>query len=256
MSDGGIPPVPARTPRPVYLEESDVSKLDFLQHAYDRAVKLNPTSDISKYPAIQPINSAVELFRIPIHLSSMRLISYFKQIPEFQQLNVDEQVHLIKINILPIAFLHSVFTYDLQTRTYHDPNSNDPLFLEKDWLTTISDEFHQEMQQIRHNLSELLQIDAQIMTIVFLVHLFSNHSISGASPTDLNTLNILHAQNVYNDLLWKYCLHHWDFAKSSKLLMQYTNNFMKLQTLICELRATITDYVDVTKLAPLMQSLV
>lgn len=227
-----------------------------LRAAYAQAITLNQTSGIARYPSVQPIDSTLELFRIPIYLSSMRLISYFKQMPEFQLLTVDEQVHLVKVNILPIVFLHSIFIYDPQTRTYHEPDTSDPLFLESEWTNTINGEFHREMKQIRHNLSELLQIDSQIMLIVFLVHLFSDHFTSGATSSCLNTLHIFRAQNVYNELLWKHCLQRYDLVKSVKLFVRYTSNFMKLQRLIEQLRSTITDYLDVTKLAPLMQSFV
>ena len=187
----------------------------------------------------------------------MRLISYVKQIPEFQQLTGEEQIHLVKVNILPIAFLHSIFIYDPKTSAYHEPDTNDPLFLEKDWTGTISEGFHQEMKQIRHKLSDLCQVDTQIMITAILIHFFSNHFTSESSSlTHLSTLNILHAQNIYNDLLWKCCLHHCGLGKSVQLVMQYTVSMMKLQTLISELRSTITDYVDITKLPPLMQSLV
>ena len=218
-------------------------------------MKLNQTTGILKYPAIHSISSTLDLFRIPIFLSSMRLITYFKQIPEFQQLTMDEQIYLVKSNTLLIAFLHSMFIYNAENVIYHEPNTDDPLFLEKDWTKTITNEFHQEMKQIRSNLKEILQLDTQTMSIIFLINLFCLGFTSKYPPGNLTSFHILHAQNVYNELFWKYCLHHYDLSKSLRLYLQFTTSIMKLQTLISNLRARIHDYLDVTKLSPLMQCL-
>ncbi|CAF0897740.1 unnamed protein product [Adineta ricciae] len=238
-----------------YLTETDLFKLKSLENAYITAVKLNQTTGILKYPAIQPISSTLDLFRIPIFLSSMRLVTYFKQILEFQHLTMDEQIYLVKLNTLLVAFLHSMFIYNAENVIYHEPNADDPLFLEKDWTKTITKEFHQEMKQIRSSLNEVLQIDTQIRFVIFLINLFCIGFTSKSPPDNLTTLHILHAQNVYNELFWKYCLHHYDLSKSLRLHLQLTTGIMKLQTLISNFRARIHDYLDVTKLSPLMQSL-
>ncbi|CAF0834477.1 unnamed protein product [Adineta ricciae] len=238
-----------------HLTETDLSKLKSLENAYITAVKLNQITGILKYPAIHSISSTLDLFRIPIFLSSMRLITYFKQIPEFQHLTMDEQIYLVKLNTLLIAFLHSMFIYNVENVIYHEPNTDDPLFLEKDWTKTITKEFHQEMKQIRSNLNEILQTGTQTMSVIFLINLFCIGFTSKSPPDNLTALHILHAQSVYNELFWKYCLHHYDLSKSLRLHLQLTTSIMKLQTLISNFCARIHDYLDVTKLSPLMQSL-
>ncbi|CAF1259043.1 unnamed protein product [Rotaria sordida] len=237
------------------LTEIDWSKIEFLQSAYTEAVKLNQTAGISQYPFVQSINSTLELFRVPMYISSMRLITFFKQIPEFQQLDKDDQVYFVKLNTLTIAFLHSIHIYDDKNEIYHEPDTNDPLFLEKDWINTINKEFHDEMKQIQKNFLHIKQFDDKIMKIFFLIMLFSNHFTFKYSTTNINTLNIFKAQNVYNELFYKYCLHHYGFYKSSMLLLQYTSNIMKIQKLISELKLTACNYMDITQLTPVMQSL-
>jgi hypothetical protein len=238
-----------------FLTEADWLKIEFLQNAYITAVKLNQTAGISRYPSVQPIESTLELFRVPIYISSMRLITYFKQIPEFQRLEKDDQLYLVKLNTLTIAFLHTIFIYDYKTEVYHEQNTNDPLFLEKDWINTITKEFHNEMKRIQNNLIEIIQSDEKIIKIIFLIILFSNNLNSKDSTTNINTLSIFHAQNVYNELYYKYCLHHYNLYKSTKLFLEITNNIMKIQKLINELKYQIGDFMNITQLSSLMQVL-
>ncbi|CAF3726167.1 unnamed protein product [Rotaria sp. Silwood1] len=237
------------------LTEIDWSRIKRLQHAYAEAVKLNQTAGISQYPLIQPIYSTLELFRVPLYISSMRLITFFKQIPEFQQLDKDEQVYFVKLNTLTIVFLHSIFIYDYQNEIYHEPNTNDPLYLEIDWMNTINKEFHYEMKQIQMNFINLKQFDDNIMKIFFLITLFSNYFTFQYSTININTLNVFKTQNIYNELLYKYCLHHYGFNKASLLFLQYTTNIMKIQKLITEFKSTAHNYIDITQLTPVMQSL-
>jgi len=239
----------------VYVTEADWLKILSVENAYTEAVKLNQTTGISQYPCIQPIESTLDLFRVPIFISSMRLITYFKQIPEFQQLDEDEQVYLVKLNTLTTAFLHSIFIYDRKKAVYHEQDTTDPLFLETDWINTINKEFHDEMKQIQNNLIEITQIDDKIIKIFYLIILFSNHFNLKYSNLYYNPLSIFKAQNIYNELLYKYCLHHYGLHKSSKLFLRYISNIMKLQKLITELKSTIHDYIDITKLSPLIQCL-
>ena len=142
------------------------------------AIKLNQIAGISSYPSIQSIKSTFELFRIPLYISSMRLITYIKQINEFQQLNSDDQIYLVKLNLLTISFFHSIFIYDPRTDSYHEPNTNDPIFSGKDWIKTLNKQFHLEMKQLRNDLIDIFQSDDIIIKLMFLILVFSNQMSS------------------------------------------------------------------------------
>ena len=216
---------------------------------------MNKTAGISQYPSLQSIESTIELFRMPIYISSMRLITYFKQIPEFQQLDKVEQVYLVKLNTLAIVFLHSIFIYDSKKEVYHEHDTNDPLFSEKDWMKTLNTTFHYEMKQIQKDLIEIIQTDNHIIKIFFLIILFSNNTYSKYSTENINILHIFEAQNVYNELFYKYCLHYYGLHNSSKFILQYITKTMKIQRLVDEIKSIMHNYMDITQLSPLMQSL-
>jgi hypothetical protein len=239
----------------IFMTKTDWLKIEFVQNAYNEGVRLNQTAGISQYPSIQRIESTIELFRVPLYMSSMRLITYFKQIPEFQQLAKDEQIYLVKLNTLVIVFLHSIFIYDTKEKVYHEKDTNDPLFTEKDWIKTLNKDFHDQMKQIQNDLTEIIQTDNKLIEILFLIILFSNNTHSKYSSSNINSLNIFKAQNVYNELFYKYCLHYYGLQKSSTLLLQYITKIMKIEKLVHDIKCVIHEYMDIRQLSPLMQSL-
>ncbi|CAF2216039.1 unnamed protein product [Rotaria magnacalcarata] len=237
------------------LADFDWLKIESIRNAYAEAVKLNQTAGILPYPCIQPIESTLELFRVPLYISSMRLISFFKQIPEFQQFDKDEQVYFVKLNTLSITFLHSMYIYGYEQDAYHEPGTTDPLFLGKDWLKTINREFHRQMKKIQNNFVLIEKFDENLIKLFFLIILFSNHLDLKHPITNINTLHLFKVQNIYNELFYKYCLYHYGFHKSSILLLQYTTNIMKIQNLIDDLKYTACSYMDLKLLTPVMRSL-
>ena len=238
------------------MSPTDWLTIDFIQNAYSNAVTLNQPAGIPQYPAVQPIQSTLELFRIPIFLASMRLITYFKQIPQFQRLHKDTQLHLVKFNTLPIVFLHSISIYDPQAEVYHEPNTTDPVFLEADWSRTINAEFHSQMISIHAELARIVESDDRIVKIVFLIVLFSDALTSRSSAVDINAVEIFHIQSLYNELLFKYCVHIHGTLKSSKLFVSLLSQIMKIQNLINEIRDNIHACMNVTLLPELMQSII
>ncbi len=221
---------------------------------------MNQIAGISVYPFTQPIESTLELFRLPLYISSMRLITYIKQINEFHQLNVADQVYLVKLNLLAICFIHSLYIYDPRTDNYHEPDTTDPLFSGKDWIKTLNKQFHLQMKQLRNDLLEIFQMDNIIIKLFFLILLFSHTiSLNQSSQcllTDIDSLSIFQAQNVFTDLAYRYCLHQYGSYKTPILFTQYLNKLMKIQQLVDEIKYTIHDYMDTTQLLPLTQSIV
>lgn len=238
----------------------DWSTIQFIQDWFTESVKLNQIAGILSYPLTQPIETTLELFRVPLYISSMRLITYIKQINEFQQLDKQEQVYLVKLNLLTMCFFHSIFIYDPRTDSYHEQETTDPLFSGKDWIKTLNKQFHLDMKQLRNDLLEIFQMDNIIIKLSLIILLFSqqlslNHSSQYVLP-DINTLNIFKAQNVFTDLVYRYYLHQYGSYKAPILFTQYINKLMKLQLLVDEIKYKINDYMDITQLSPLSQSIV
>lgn len=237
------------------MSATDWSKLDSVLQKYSAAIQLNKPTGISQFPSVQPIESTLELFGVPLYLASMRLITYFKQIPEFQQLNRDDQVHLVKLNSLSIVFLHSLLIYDSKTNVYHERESNDPLFLERDWINTLTEDFHREMKGIYYDLIDPIPSDGKILKLFFLLALFSDTFAGASSDVNRRSLEVFHIQNIYNDLLYRYCLRCYGLINSSKLYLRLMSKWMHIQKLVQDIQQKIHQWIDATQLPALMQSL-
>ncbi|CAF4080366.1 unnamed protein product [Adineta steineri] len=242
-----------------YLNEFDWLRIRVIQDYYTAAVKLNEITGILSYPSTQSITTTLELFHMPIHITSMRLISYIKQIDEFRQLKQDDQVYLVKLNLLTLCFFHSIFIYDPRTNLYYEPNTKDPRFSGKDWSKTLNKQFHIEMKQLRNDIIDIFQLDDIIIKLFLLIFIFSiQNSLNQSSECvliDVNVLDIFKAQNIFIDLAYKYCLNQYGFRKTSVLFSRYIYKIMKIQQLVDEVKYTIDTYIDTRQLPLLIQCL-
>ena len=247
-----------------FLTESSLSEVEWLhihsvRNAYASAVQLNPVTGVSVYPLSQPLESTLDLLRIPFFIASIRLISFLKQITEFQQLPSDDQVYLVQLNLIVLSFFHSMFSYDPTTDTYHEQDTTDPFYTGKDWMNTFNRKFHVDIQQLRKDFLDIFPSSDIMMKLSFLILIFSNRvSLNEAnqySTAKAQSLSIFNAQSVFVGLLYKYCLNQFRNTAAPMMFLRYVSSVMKLQVLIDEVRFSIRDYVDVKQLSPLMESL-
>ncbi|CAF1563764.1 unnamed protein product [Adineta steineri] len=242
-----------------YLNQFDWLRIRVIQDYYTEAVKLNEVTGIPSYPSTQSIKSTLELFHMPIYITSMRLISYIKQIDEFRQLRQEDQVYLVKLNLLSLCFFHSIFIYDPRTDLYYEPNTNDSFFSGKDWSRTLNKQFHLEMKQLRNDIIDIFQLDDVIIKLFLLIFIFSNQNSLNQSfecvLININVLDIFKAQNIFIDLAYKYCLDRYGFQKTSILFSKSIYKIMKIQQLVDEVKYTIDNYIDRRQLTSLMQCL-
>ncbi|CAF2418904.1 unnamed protein product [Rotaria sp. Silwood2] len=227
------------------LNDFDWFTIQFVQDCFIESVQLNQIAGISCYPSTQPIESTIELFRVPLYITSM---------------HKDDQVYLVKLNLLTVCFLHSAFIYDPRTDCYHEQDTIDPLFSGKDWIKTLNKQFHNEMKQIRNDLIDIFQSDDIIIKLFYLILIFSNQiSLNQATQClltpNINTLSMFKAQNIFADLVYRYCLHQYGSNQAPTLFLRYIHKLMKVQQLVDAVKYTINDYIDIAELSPLMQSL-
>ncbi|CAF5087017.1 unnamed protein product, partial [Rotaria sp. Silwood1] len=147
-----------------------------------------------------------------------------------------------------------------RTDCYHEQDTIDPLFSGKDWIKTLNKQFHNEMKQIRNDLIDIFQSDDIIIKLFYVILLFSNRISLYQTPqciltSDINPLSIFKAQNIFVDLVYRYCLHQYGSNQAPILFLRYINKLMKIQQLVDEIKFTINNYIDITELSPLMQSL-
>jgi hypothetical protein len=246
---------------PVSLSSEDFIKIEQIQQAYTMSVRLTSLpSEIPSYPYTARIDAPWDMMNFPTNLRATRLITYFKLLPEFSSLNEHDKLILIKYNTFVLVFIHSALTYDPVTDSYHERDTDDCVFDGKDLIHCFS--LHQYEQSTRciNRLLDALQHDRVLTQILLIITLFSKGSsmcayIDEPEPIAKDILSIYHAQNIFIDLLWKYCENKFGFIKT-------VNIWLKIITASIEayLQAYNTQYnyfkndVVADQLVPLMKS--
>ncbi|CAF0841675.1 unnamed protein product, partial [Didymodactylos carnosus] len=218
----------------VSLTQSDWTKLHDIQTAYTNAVKMNSVEGLHRYPSIETFSSTDQLINIPTNIASLRLIAYIKQIPEFQTLNEDDKVTLVKYNILAAIFMHGVLIYDPLNDTFHEHNTDDYLFDAKDFITTISLDFYQQTTYVMKDLIQIVEHDRMIVKILIIILICSKGFCAYEymqEPILNNTINVYNVQNIYIDLLWLYCSNQFGYWRTVNLFSKLLTRFMSIQIL-------------------------
>lgn len=239
------------------MSDSDWARITQIQNAYNEATVHNQVTGVPPFPATQPINSPSDLIQLPTYLSSVRLITYFKKTPEFELLDSEDRVTLVKHNLLAVVFMHLVLIYDPIADTYHEYNTNDPLFQGKDWIKILGDEFYEELTGTVKKLIQIIEFDRVIakflLVIILYTKLFCGYDI--LHEPSLNDLPAVHsAHTVYLETLYKYCLHQYGYSRTVRLFTNLTAQLFAIQRLSIQLKDYVRDCVDPAELSPLMQT--
>lgn len=242
------------------MNELDWSKVQLIQKAYSDAMAFNRVVGVPLYPAVHTINSTIDLLQVPTYLSSIRLITYLKKIPEFDQFDPEDRVTLVKHNLLAVVFLHTVLIYDPFLDTYHEYNTEDPLFQGKDWIRVLGEDFYQDITTTAKKLIEVLEYDRVIAKFLLIIILFTK-AFCGYDIIHEPSLNrpmfVFTSQNIYIETLYKYCIHQYGLTRTVTLFTRLINQLFAVQRLAVHLKDFVhseDSEIDASQLSPLMQT--
>jgi len=240
------------------MSEFDWSKIHQIQKAYSDAMAYNQVVGVPPYPATHSITSTIDLIQVPTYLSSLRLITYFRKTPEFEIFDSEDRVTLVKHNLLAVVFMHIVLIYDPIADTYHEHNTQDPIFQGKDWIKILGEDFYHDLTRTAKELIHILEYDRVIAKILSLIILyikgFCGYDIVH-EPTLNNPSIVSNTQNIYVEILYKYCLHQYGLTRTINLFSRLINQLLAVQRLAIHLKDFVHSViVDVSRLSPLMQS--
>ena len=190
----------------------------------------------------------------------MRLLTFFKQIPEFNELNVDDKIMLIKYNLMPLFTLNNTLSFNTKTGQVKEAESDFP------WHVNMIEKVHgtevyEQGKKIFRSFLRVAQYDERIVHLALLVLLFSaNFPIDSDAkrPTLNDAMAVYRAQNYYIELLWKYMETVHGSEKSTYILNELVSDFKYWQTLEKGLRFTLQIFlttVDRNELLPIVKSL-
>ncbi|CAF0839052.1 unnamed protein product [Adineta steineri] len=160
------------------------------------------------------------------------LICFYKRIPEFKQLDLSDQILLIKRNQLDAMHVHYILVRNFQEN----------LLVGKLMTKWVNAEFHQEMSRTRHYFDYF--IEHPIILRLSLIVLVFSMSLSVPRYNDQfidyqNQKKIYENQNYYISLLWHYLNHVFGEEEAIRSLQVIVTQTIRFQTLMYKFEQAI-----------------
>jgi hypothetical protein len=193
-------------------------------------------------------------------MHATRLIAYFKLLPEFSSLNEHDKLILIKYNTFALAFLRSALNYNPLTDSYHEPNTDDCVFSGRDLIPCFSLTQYEQSTRCVLSLQDASHGDRFLLEALLVIMVFSKGAslytfIDEGEPSARDLPSIYHAQNVYIDLLWKYCENKFGFSKTINIWLKLIMSSMEAHLQSYNTRHSFVEVDTVADLlSPLMKS--
>ncbi|CAF3286735.1 unnamed protein product [Rotaria sp. Silwood2] len=190
----------------------------------------------------------------------MRLLSFFKQIPEFIQLNADDKVTLVKYNLTTILGINCALSYNTETGQIIESTSDVPVNMQ---FFPVLHGYKMCMQsgKIFRSFLHIAKYDRKIieLTLIILI-LTKGFSIINHLDEQIfnDEMSVYRAQNFYIELLWKYMETTHGYKKAIDLFSQLIGNAISWQIIHEEMRNDIMRTLspeDINELLPIVKSL-
>lgn len=243
------------------LSVEDSEKIEHIRRAYQDSIRLTSLpSEFPVYPYTARLNETWDMINLPCNLHATRSITYFKLLPEFNQINENDKLILVKFNSFTMAHIRGAMNYDIKTDSYHERGSDDCVFQGKDLIQCYSYDQYVKSTRCVCRLLEAAQNDRLILQILLVLVLFSKGSFvctydENTEPIAQDIFTIFRTQNIFVNLLWNYIEVTYGSVKSLEI-------WVKLMTATMEthLQAfnTLNKYIKNDQVAdhlvPLMKS--
>jgi len=230
------------------LSSSDQALLTNIFGAYEQTYPATDTCKYSYFPSVE--HSTIHTYYNEYEERHKLLIDYFKSIPEFNRLSVDDKVGLVRSHFGGMLIINE----DILTRSVCQ---NVMVSLKNMYSTNLATKLVRVGERLLAYASDPVQLKLIliIQTLSSGTHRYYNNADEDRIYDD--TLVIFVGQNVYVELLWRYLLSR---LPSERDAVKFFNNFiLDLIFLECTCFAVerymykLDDEID--KMKPLMQNL-
>jgi hypothetical protein len=236
-------------------------KIKQIQQVYSESIRLTSLPpELPSYPHKARLDAPSDVINLPSNLQATRLITYFKLLPEFSTLNEYDKLILIKYNTFALLFIRSALMYDLITDNYHEPGTDDCVFAGKDLIRCFSLHQYEQTTRCVRRLVDASQTDRVLIEIFLVIMLLSKGSSictykDEIEPIVQDILSIYNIQNIYTDLLWKYCENKFGFTKTVNIWLHLVTASIDAHVQASNTRHNfVKNDIVAEKLVPLMKS--
>jgi len=189
---------------------------------------------------------------------AMRLLSFFKQIPEFNQLNVDDKVTLIKYNLTMVLRISCALSYNIETGQIIETDSDAP-FDTQFFQLVHGYNICMQSKKIFDSFLHIANYDKKIihLSLIILILTRGFSTADSHEPILNDTMAVYRTQNYYIELLWKYMEATHGSEVAVRLFSKLIVHVISWQTIQEDMRNNVVRILspkDIDELVPIMKS--
>ncbi|CAF4356197.1 unnamed protein product [Rotaria sp. Silwood2] len=240
------------------LSAEELQRVETIQFSFEQRIELAARDGLPWNPSIYTSTLLQHLNARSV--SAMRLLSFFKQIPEFNELNVQDRITLVKYNLMPLIILNCTLGYNTESQKIIEADSDAP------WDSTILMKVHghdiyMKIRKIFESFVRIAQYDQRIIQLALIILILTKgfSTSDGLTEPILNDgIAVYRAQNYYTELLWKYLETMHGYGKTVHIFNELVIHFISWQMLQGYLHRNLCNVLtptEMNELLPIMKSL-
>lgn len=191
---------------------------------------------------------------------ALKLVHFFQQIDEFENLNGDDRFTLIKYNLLPLFLIQKCLYYNPITGTFIGRNNEDPTKRRQFFALCYGDSgIRETYRNLIRSFSIITEQDSTLINLILVILLFSKGlSMSEDEPILNDVLAVNRAQSHYTRLTWNYLIYRYGEKKTFTQFTQIMWEISRIQSFtkyfrdFFRIEIQSTDILE--RFAPLMQA--
>jgi len=249
------------------LTEADWSFLHFIQNAYSSALQATPSVStvISFELTLDKMSAFMNTLTIQ-NFAAIKLINFIRQILEFEDIDENDRLILVKYNLTLLFIIHRVLTFDATRELAYDDNVSTPISQADEafahhckslFILCYGYELSRLFISTLRTVSDLINKDPVIVQLLMIsmILLKGLSGNDGQEPSLNNGQHVFLIHSKYTDLLFRYLIERSSFNVAVIKMMRITAVLIKIQSLTHDFEQCVKSKVDVNFVDPLMKSL-
>lgn len=203
------------------LSVDDTALFRNIENAYKSGADRADCSHLYRYNS----SSSLPQFLNDEKANHESLIFFYKNIPDFQQFDIMDQILLIKSNMIGLIHLHHVIIQ----------NFREPPQMDGHMSKWINPDFHQHMSRTRQKFDFFMKypmvIKLALIALVFSMNLSLPRGCSQLVQYK-NKQKLIDTQNMYISILWRYLNYLFDEKQAIRSMNLIVTQILRYQTLM------------------------
>lgn len=163
--------------------------------------------------------------------ATVQLITFLRQIKQFESLNEDDRVILIKCNLLPIGPVHKYLLSNLSNGSLWEPmDIRTDMCHQLLHLVDEDNTFRNTVISLFSSITRAIEHDLTLLRLLIAVLLFSKGLlVTDDEPLLNDPLAIYRVQSYYTRLIWNYLIDKYGALNAIKRFTQLLNLIFTIQ---------------------------